>query len=73
MELADHPYISFVEAKMEILRTRRDFVKGIAIGILGATALSLLNPFKTSAGKNSSPKAKGLKGASSLFQPRITP
>ena len=45
MELADHPYISFVEAKMEILRTRRDFVKGIAIGILGATALSLLNPF----------------------------
>ena len=73
MELADHPYISFVEAKMEILRTRRDFVKGIAIGILGATALSLLNPFKTSAGKNAGSKAKGLKGASSLFQPRITP
>ena len=73
MELADHPYISFVEAKMEILRTRRDFVKGIAIGILGATAFSLLNPFKSSAGKNSSPKANGLKGASSLFQPRITP
>ena len=38
MELADHSYILFVEAKMEILRTRRDFVKGIAIGILGATA-----------------------------------
>ena len=58
---------------MEILRTRRDFVKGIAIGILGATALSLLNPFKTSASKNPSSKLKGLKGASSLFQPRITP
>ena len=58
---------------MEVLRTRRDFVKGIAIGILGATALSFLNPFKRSAGKNSNPQIKGLKGASSLFQPRITP
>ena len=59
--------------KMEILRTRRDFVKGIAISILGVTAFSLLNPFRKSAGKTSNPKVKGLKGASSLFQPKITP
>jgi len=58
---------------MEILKTRRDFVKGIAIGILGATTLSFLNPFRKNAGETFNPKVKGLKGASSLFQPKVTP
>ena len=57
---------------MELLRTRRDFVKGIAVGIFGVTAFSLFNFFKVSSKKTSGRKVKSLKGASSLFQPRIT-